>query len=371
MKTIIKIISIFLVFFYFQFFPQQRVEAPPGQVPEPFYEVVGVPTGQTPGQLREQLHRYINKRNYPPGKVPIIVGVPQVRFIPVYTPLPFYQPNSLSYIAYNSGEEMTFFDPNCLCDNNPEVRRIKKKIALQRSSLEKLLVMRSALYNYYLYNRKLPETLSELTGPFPKNYLSQIPFSQPVHSGTVPALENTGIIYQPELLQPGQVWQTMDDVLRIGGMPEPSIALEPLEVVVYQSSFRMIVYSGPYTVRSYYIGLGAEHRTPVGVYFIRLKVSEPLSQSKVYGTRGLVLSDTDYAIHGTNNPKSIGKSMSKGCVRLHNVQVEELFSMAALGTKVTITEGAAPGFHQPNAPLFHLKARKDEENPHQVYYWKH
>jgi hypothetical protein len=370
MTLIIRIISIFLVFFYFQFFPQQHLEAP-GRSPETFYEVIGVPTGQTHEQLKQGLRDYIKKRNYPPGKTPVIIGVPQVLFIPVYTPLPFYQPSSLSYIASNNGEDITFFDPFCTCESNEEISSIKKTIALQRNRLEKLLVVRSALYNYYLYNGKLPEKLSELTAPFPVNYLSQIPFVQPVHNGLILPLENTGVIYQPSLFNPQQAWQTLNEVLRIGGMPAPSVELKPLEIVVYQSSFRMIVYSGPYTVRSYYIGLGAEHRTPVGTYFITKKINDPVSKSKVFGTRGMVLSDTDYAIHGTNDPNSIGKAVSKGCIRLHNFQVEELFSMAPIGTRVTITEGAAPGFHQPNAPGFYLEARKDEENPKQLYHWKH
>ncbi|MED0737775.1 L,D-transpeptidase [Aneurinibacillus thermoaerophilus] len=370
MVNFIRIILVVLLFFYFQFFPQSRLEAP-ARPAAPFYEVIGVPTGQTQEQLKQQLHRYIERRHYPPGKEPVIVGLPQVRFIPVYTPLPFYQPNTLSYIAYNKGKDITFFNPFCTCDDQPEVKRIKKAIALQRNSLEKLLVMRSALYNYYLYHDTLPKQLDALTAPFPHNYLSQIPFVQPIHDGRAPALENTGIIYQPERFDPQQAWQTIAEVLRIGGMPEPSIELQPLEIVVYQPSFRMIVYAGPYTVRSYYIGLGAADRTPAGVYFITKKVNQPLSQSKVYGTRGLVLSDTDYAIHGTNDPASIGKAVSKGCIRLHNFQVEEIFSMISIGTKVTITEKAAPGFHQPNAPGFYLKARKDEENPGNVYHWKH
>ncbi|MCP1355199.1 L,D-transpeptidase [Aneurinibacillus migulanus] len=369
MRYMIRILSILMVFFYFQLFPQQKAEAPPHQR-EPFYEVIGVPINQTQEQLREQLRRYIKWRAYPEGKEPIIVGVPQVRYIPTYIPLPFYQPDSLSYIAYRNGD-MTFFDPNCVCDDNVEVSRIKKQIALQRAGVEKLLIVRSALYHYYLEHKKLPETLEGLTGPYPSNYLSQNPFSQLVHSGTSLALENTGIIYQPERLRSEQVWKSMGEVLRIGGMAEPSIAIEPLEITVYESSFLMLVTSGPYPVRSYEVGLGAEQRTPTGVYSIKRKINQPVSLSGVYGTRGLVLSITDYAIHGTNMPSSIGRAVSKGCIRLHNNQVEELFSMVSLGTKVTITNDAPSNYRQPNASPFYLKARKDEETPGIVYHWKH
>lgn len=367
MKRLIQILSILAFFFYFQLLPAEPVAAPPPDR-QPFYEVIAVPTGQTPDQLKAQLELYKKERKYPEGQEPIIVAVPQVHYIPVYTPLPFYQPDTLYYIAPPGGP-VTFFDPTCQCDSDPKVSALKKKLDQQRLQLERLLSVRSALYNYYLYNKKLPASLTELTRPFPHNYLSEIPFQSRIH-GDIPALEEAGLIYIPELFNPKQAWQTLDDVFRIGGMREPSFSLMPLEIVVYQSSFRMIVYSGGIPVRSYYIGLGADDRTPLGTYFITKKVNEPLSQSKVYGTRGLVLSDTDYAIHGTNNPGSVGQAISKGCIRLHNFQIEELFSIAPIGTKVTITNDAAPGFRQPNARGYYLKARENEKNPKQVYHWK-
>ncbi|BAU29380.1 L,D-transpeptidase-like protein [Aneurinibacillus soli] len=367
MKRLVQIISILFLFFYFQLLPAEPAAAPTSDR-KPFYELIAVPTGLTHIQLEAQLEMYKKERHYPPGEEPIIVAVPQVRYIPIYTPIPFHQPETLYYIAPPGGP-VKFFDPTCMCESDPEVSRLKKALEQQRLQLERLLSVRSALYNYYLYNKKLPASLTELTEPFPNNYLSEIPFQSSIH-GNVPALEETGVIYRPELFNPTQAWQTLDEVFRVGGMREPTFPLMPLEVVVYQSSFRMIVYTGTIPVRSYYIGLGAENRTPLGTYFIKLKVNEPLSQSKVYGTRGLVLSDTDYAIHGTNNPASIGQAISKGCVRLHNFQVEELFSIAPIGTKVTITNNAAPEFRQPNARGYYLKARENEKNPTQVYHWK-
>ena len=55
----------------------------------------------------------------------------------------------------------------------------------------------------------------------------------------------------------------------------------------------------------------------------------------VLGTRRLVLGD-GYGIHGTNNPASIGRSVSHGCVRLRNEDIEKLFEMVAVGTPVYI-----------------------------------
>jgi len=58
------------------------------------------------------------------------------------------------------------------------------------------------------------------------------------------------------------------------------------------------------------------------------------------GARALYLEangiDTLYRIHGTNDPTSIGKAMSSGCVRMLNEDVADLFDRVKLGTPVTV-----------------------------------
>jgi len=53
------------------------------------------------------------------------------------------------------------------------------------------------------------------------------------------------------------------------------------------------------------------------------------------GTRRLDLGD-GYGIHGTDEPSSIGRSVSHGCVRMLNQDVEQLFPMVPVGTTVYI-----------------------------------
>ena len=55
----------------------------------------------------------------------------------------------------------------------------------------------------------------------------------------------------------------------------------------------------------------------------------------VLGTRRLQLGD-GYAIHGTDKPESVGRSVSHGCVRMRNEDIERLFPMVAVGTPVYI-----------------------------------
>jgi lipoprotein-anchoring transpeptidase ErfK/SrfK len=58
------------------------------------------------------------------------------------------------------------------------------------------------------------------------------------------------------------------------------------------------------------------------------------------GARALYLyadgRDTLYRIHGTNEPKSIGKAMSSGCIRMLNQDVEHLFLRVEVGTRVIV-----------------------------------
>ena len=58
------------------------------------------------------------------------------------------------------------------------------------------------------------------------------------------------------------------------------------------------------------------------------------------GARALYLfqnnRDTLYRIHGTNQPDSIGKFMSSGCIRMLNQDVVELYRRAPMGTRVVV-----------------------------------
>jgi lipoprotein-anchoring transpeptidase ErfK/SrfK len=54
------------------------------------------------------------------------------------------------------------------------------------------------------------------------------------------------------------------------------------------------------------------------------------------GARALYLGNTEYRIHGTNDPTSIGKHMSSGCIRLLNQDVIDLYNRVGVGTKVVV-----------------------------------
>jgi lipoprotein-anchoring transpeptidase ErfK/SrfK len=52
------------------------------------------------------------------------------------------------------------------------------------------------------------------------------------------------------------------------------------------------------------------------------------------GAAALVLADNELAIHGTNNPSSIGGFVSAGCIRMHNKDIMDLYGRVHVGTRV-------------------------------------
>ncbi len=60
------------------------------------------------------------------------------------------------------------------------------------------------------------------------------------------------------------------------------------------------------------------------------------SPSNPMGERAMLLSNSEYAIHGTNQPGSIGRFASYGCVRMHNHDIIDLYDRVWVGAAVTM-----------------------------------
>ncbi len=54
------------------------------------------------------------------------------------------------------------------------------------------------------------------------------------------------------------------------------------------------------------------------------------------GARALYLGESLYRIHGTNNPRSIGKAASHGCIRMYNRDVKVLYNMVETWSMVYV-----------------------------------
>jgi len=55
------------------------------------------------------------------------------------------------------------------------------------------------------------------------------------------------------------------------------------------------------------------------------------------GVRALYLGSSAYRIHGTDAPWTIGQPVSKGCIRMYNQDVIDLYNRVRIGTQVTVT----------------------------------
>ena len=60
------------------------------------------------------------------------------------------------------------------------------------------------------------------------------------------------------------------------------------------------------------------------------------------GARAMYLGASEYRIHGTNDPSTIGKFVSSGCIRLTNEDVTDLFNRVDVGTRVVVLPKNAP-----------------------------
>jgi len=125
-----------------------------------------------------------------------------------------------------------------------------------------------------------------------------------------------------------------------------------LNIKVTKSAFDLEVYYGDYYLKSYKVGIGRNDKTPEGEFVIGLKQKDPdwwpgngkriphESPQNPLGSRWMGFANkpgaSGFGIHGTKEPDTIGKEASNGCIRMRNTEVEELYDMIPVGTKVMI-----------------------------------
>ena len=127
-------------------------------------------------------------------------------------------------------------------------------------------------------------------------------------------------------------------------------------------------------VKIYPVAVGAEvspspagefrivHRIPQPTYYVPGKVIPP-GPANPLGTRWLGLSQKSFGIHGTNEPWTIGRNSSHGCIRMRNRDVEDLFARVRAGDRVELhvarTNELAQIFGVPRPPAT-LAAKQDK-----------
>jgi lipoprotein-anchoring transpeptidase ErfK/SrfK len=123
----------------------------------------------------------------------------------------------------------------------------------------------------------------------------------------------------------------------------------PFSIQIDKSKNILVLYSNGEAVKKYSVATGKKNCTPVGEFKITDKLVNPTwfktgailppgSPENALGTRWMGFDKPAYGIHGTIEPKSIGTQASEGCIRMLNEEVEELYSIVPVGTKVTIQD---------------------------------
>ena len=120
----------------------------------------------------------------------------------------------------------------------------------------------------------------------------------------------------------------------------------PFGVHVSLNRYELVLHLNGSYVKHYKVGVGKDGASPVGTFVVKNKQVDPT----YYGPEGVIRHDDpenplgehwidigdSFGIHGTNEPDSIGKAESKGCIRMKNEDVAELYDFLVVGSEVKI-----------------------------------
>lgn len=110
----------------------------------------------------------------------------------------------------------------------------------------------------------------------------------------------------------------------------------PYSITINTAARTLTLLKNGAPIKTYPVAIGKPATpTPKGNFKI---VNAAVNPGGPFGVRwlGLNAPGGDYGIHGNNNPSSIGKAVSNGCVRLHNKDILELVKYVWVGTPVKI-----------------------------------
>jgi LysM repeat protein len=219
-----------------------------------------------------------------------------------------------------------------------------------------------------LQQGKLDEGLVALSKWYDDPRLS--PTEQQELNGLLDRVAGTVIYSRQHLLEPpyqAQPGDTLDRIAeayqvpwqllaKINGIQNPQqlrpgeqlkVFRGPFDAVINLGRFEMTLYlQGRYAGR-FRIGTGRDHSTPPGEFAVKDKVKNPA----YYAPDGKMVPANDpqnplggywidlgnqIGIHGTNDPQSIGRDESRGCIRLAARDIEDVFDILSKGSRVFI-----------------------------------
>jgi len=134
----------------------------------------------------------------------------------------------------------------------------------------------------------------------------------------------------------------------------------PFHAKVDKSDYSLDIYLGTTFVKHFRVGLGQDDSTPTGEWKVATKLKNPTFYPPrggqiiaandpenplgerwigLAGVSGDAVGQRRYGIHGTSEPESIGKSVSMGCIRMYNADVEAVYNyLVESKSTVTVTD---------------------------------
>jgi lipoprotein-anchoring transpeptidase ErfK/SrfK len=164
-------------------------------------------------------------------------------------------------------------------------------------------------------------------------------FDNPLSRG--PLADFLGLFSQPAIPRQVVIW-THD--------------YEPGTIVISTKERRLYYVLGHGTAIEYGVGVGREGFTWSGTKKVSMKKQWPDWRpppqmikrrpdlprympggiDNPLGARALYLGSSNYRIHGSNEPETIGAAVSSGCIRMTNQDVIDLYDRVKIGTKVVV-----------------------------------
>ncbi|MDK8182515.1 L,D-transpeptidase [Paenibacillus sp. UMB4589-SE434] len=253
--------------------------------------------------------------------------------------------------------------PECEC--KPERDKANRYAKAWAAQAESTLIARSIVTAVIRSGAEPPPRLETLAKSYPRNRIAGVDsLAAPYYEEAVKQWNSSAKTTPSRSERLKLLWASKT---KAGKQPFK----EALRIVVDKSSHRLALISGDQIIRSYKVGLGGK-RTPEGKFTISEKVVNPNgSATGAFGSRGMTLSNTLYAIHGTDEPDSIGANRSLGCVRMTRQDVEELYDLVPIGTEVQISKGVLPDVDvaPPSGEKYQVPLTPKQDNPNKIYKW--
>ncbi len=185
----------------------------------------------------------------------------------------------------------------------------------------------------------------------------KVPIYDAPNSGVRQSLSNPDVYGQPLtflVLEQQTDWVKVALPVRPNGssgwvkIEQVSLKRTPYRLDIALGAHELKLFNNDQLQQTYPIGVGTQETpTPGGTYYLRVLIKTTKPEGAygpyAYGLNGFSEVLTDFAggdgvigLHGTNDPSTIGKDVSHGCIRLKNADITALAKILPLGTPVRI-----------------------------------